>query len=89
MRRLATSLALAVGALLVLAPLALASSDGQGTYGPVSDKVTTNTGFILIAFFPAFIALASLLQWWLDKRKHERSAAKKARATSADWRGGW
>ena len=45
--------------------------------------------FLAIAFFPVVIITFSLLQWALDKRKHARYDAEKARATSADWRGGW
>jgi len=36
-----------------------------------------------------FVGLASLLQWHLEKRKHARYDAQKAREQSADWRGGW
>jgi hypothetical protein len=45
--------------------------------------------FIVIAFFPALILVLSLIQWRLDKRKHARDDAVKARESSADWRGGW
>ena len=75
--------------LLAMAPAALAHDGGQGTYGEVDDKVTTNAGFIVIGFFPLFILLMSLLQWRLDKRKYARQAAKKRRAGSSEWRGGW
>jgi hypothetical protein len=77
--------------LLVLAPLALASppNGGQGTYGEADDKVVTNAGFIVIAFFPTLILLLSLLQWRLDKRRDARKAAAKHRAGSSAWRGGW
>ena len=62
-------------------PAALAAPDGgQGTYGEADDKVVTNAGFIVIAFFPLFILAASLLQWRLDKRKDARKAAAKRRA---------
>jgi hypothetical protein len=30
-----------------------------------------------------------LIQWRLDKRKHARMDAAKARERNADWRGGW
>jgi len=77
--------------LLVLVPAALASAPngGQGTYGPADDKVVTNAGFIVIAFFPTLILLLSLLQWRLDKRRDARKAARKRRGSSAVWRGGW
>ena len=35
------------------------------------------------------IIVFSVLQWWLDKRKHARYDAEKAREANADWRGGW
>ena len=91
MRRRALTVAfLAVSLLLVLAPVAFAGDDGQGTYGPVNDVVTTNTGFILIAFFPLFALVASLIQWRLDKRKERRKAAKKRMLHDERiWRGGW
>ena len=77
--------------LLVLVPVALASppNGGQGTYGEADDKVVTNAGFIVIAFFPTLILLLSLLQWRLDKRREARKAAAKRRKASADWAGGW
>ena len=51
------------------APAALAHDGGEGLWGETNDKVITNAGFILIAFFPLFVLFASLLQWRLDKRK--------------------
>ncbi|TML09156.1 MAG: hypothetical protein E6G41_00680 [Actinobacteria bacterium] len=78
-----------VVAFALLAPAALAHDGGQGTYGQVNDKVTTNAGFIVIAFFPLFILLMSLLQWRLEKRKDARKRAAKRRAGAAEWRGGW
>lgn len=74
---------------LLSAPAALAHDQGQGWYGVANDKVVTNAGFILIIFFPAFILLASLLQWKLDKRKDARKKAAKARSASRRWQGGW
>jgi hypothetical protein len=77
--------------LLVLVPAALADAPtgGTGTYGPADDKVVTDAGFIVIAFFPTLILVLSLLQWRLDKRRDARKAAAKRRAGSADWHGGW
>jgi hypothetical protein len=71
------------------APAALAHDQGQGWYGETTDKVVTNAGFIVIAFFPLFILFASLLQWRLDKRKYARRKATKARETSRRWQSGW
>jgi hypothetical protein len=70
---------------LLMAPAALAFDGGEGTYGPASDKVVTNAGFILIAFFPAFIFVMSMLQWALDKRKERKKAAHR----KVDFTGGW
>ena len=90
MRRLTVTLVTTLLALLVLVPAALAAPDGgQGTYGEADDKIVTNAGFIVIAFFPLFILAMSLLQWKLEKRKDARKAATKRRASSANWSGGW
>jgi hypothetical protein len=88
MRVLRTSL-LTIALLAVSAPAALAHDGGEGLWGETNDKVITNAGFILIAFFPLFILFASLLQWRLDKRKEARKRAAKARVARADARGGW
>jgi hypothetical protein len=80
---------LAFALLAATAPAALAHDGGEGLWGETNDKVITNAGFILIAFFPLFILAMSLLQWRLDKRKEARKAAAKARAARADVRGGW
>jgi hypothetical protein len=90
-RRVTATLVTTCLALLVLVPAALASvpDGGTGTYGEADDKVVTNAGFIVIAFFPLFILTMSVLQWRLDKRKDARKAAAKRRAGSVDWSGGW
>jgi hypothetical protein len=78
--------------LLTVAPSALAAvrdNGGQGWYGQTTDPVITNVMFCAIAFFPVLIITFSVLQWWLDKRKHARYDAEQARTASADWRGGW
>ena len=85
LRLLPTTIAL----FLLIAPAALAHDGGEGWYGQTNDKVVTNAGFILIAFFPLFILFASMLQWKLDKRKDARKKAAKARASSRRWQGGW
>jgi hypothetical protein len=89
MRRVLSLLSLALLALLVLAPAALAHDGGQGTYGEANDKVVTNAGFILIAFFPLFVLVMSLGQMALDRRKDRRKAAHKALAREDRVRGGW
>jgi hypothetical protein len=83
-------LALFVVLLLTLAPAAFAHADaGQGWFGETSDLQITDVMFAVIAFFPVCIVVFSLIQWRLDKRKHAREDAVKAREGSADWRGGW
>ena len=94
MRRARIITALATVGLLVLAtaPAALASGvshGGEGWYGETTDTVITNAMFLTIIFFPTIIVIFSLIQWRLDKRKHARMDAAKARASNADWRGGW
>jgi len=83
---------LTVALLLLSAPVALAQEThdaGEGLIGETNDKIVTNAGFIVIAFFPLFILTMSLIQWRLDVRKERRKAAEKARAARADLRGGW
>ena len=79
-----------LAALLVLAPNAFAlAHSGQGIYGETDDVTITTAMFIVIAIFPTVIVVFSLIQGWLDHRKHARMDAAKRRAVSADWRGGW
>ena len=57
MRALRTTL-LTLTFLALTAPAALAASGhdgGEGIYGETDDKVVTNAGFFLIAFFPTLI----------------------------------
>jgi preprotein translocase subunit SecG len=90
MRRALAVLLLVAAIVLLAAPAALGFDGGQGTYGETNDKIVTNAGFILIAFFPLFILVMSLIQWSLDRRKQRRKAAHKALAREEHvWRGGW
>jgi hypothetical protein len=89
MRRVLPLLAVALTILLIAAPAALAHDGGQGTYGVANDKVVTNAGFILIAFFPLFVFAMSMLQMALDRRKERRKAVQKALAREDRVRGGW
>ena len=87
------TVALTLSILLLTAPVAFASEvghdGGEGWFGETNDKVITNAGFFLIAFFPLFIPGRSLLQWRRETRKDRRLAAAKARAARTDARGGW
>jgi hypothetical protein len=92
MKRLGLLVLVNLTTLLLLAQVALADSEndhGEGLFGETNDLDVTIAGYILIAGFPTFILLASLLMWRLDKRKDARKAADKARAKRADARGGW
>ena len=70
-RRLTAILGLALSALLVLAPAALAA-DGVGLYGRTDDKVITFFAFGVMAFFTILVIALSLLQIRLDNRKERR-----------------
>lgn len=77
-------------AMLALAPAACATTHGgQGLWGPTDDKQITNVMFLLIGLFPVLIIVFSLIQGWLEHRKHARVDAAKRRASSAEWKGGW
>jgi hypothetical protein len=88
MRRLILATTATLAALLLVTPAAFAVG-GEGLLVETSDATVTWAGFILIISFPVFITLASILQAHLEKRKHERDDARKAREQSAEWRGGW
>jgi len=88
-RLLRWTLPLALLLLLVLAPAAGAYNDGRGFYGATNDKVVTDAGFIVIAFFAVFVFVMSMLQGYLERRKEARKAAQKGLLGNAQWRGGW
>jgi putative copper export protein len=66
--RITVLFALAAGALLALAPVALAA-DGVGLYGRTDDKVVTFFAFGVIAFFAILVTVLSLVQIRLENRK--------------------
>jgi heme/copper-type cytochrome/quinol oxidase subunit 2 len=88
--RILAALMTVAAALLALAPAAMAQANaGEGWYGETTDPIITSTMFLVIAFFPTIILIFTLIQWRLDKRKHARQDAAKAREINEDWRGGW
>ena len=92
MRRTLQTTVLTLALLAVTASVALAAEGhdgGEGLWGETNDKVITDAGFFLIAFFPLFVFAMSMIQGRLDKRKERRKAAEKARTARADMRGGW
>ena len=90
MPRIMFMLIVASVALLTIAPAAFARDDGgEGWYGETTDKAITNVMFLVIIFFPVLITVLTIIQSRLDKRKHARYDAKKAREANVDWRGGW
>ncbi len=91
LRRLTLLLPAALLTFALLAPMAMADphDGGEGLVGETDDLLVTKAGFLLIAFFPLFILMMSLLQWRLDKRKYARKAAAESRADNAAWKGGW
>ena len=89
MRRLTKTLLLTIALLALTAPVAFAQASGEGAYGETDDKVVTNSAFLVIAFFPLFVLVISLLQWRLEKRKDAKKAAVKAAGGDKRWAGGW
>jgi hypothetical protein len=89
MRRLTKTLLLTIALLALTAPVAFAQASGEGAYGETNDKVVTNSAFIVIAFFPLFVLVVSLLQWRLEKRKDAKKAAVKSAGGDKRWSGGW
>lgn len=71
-RRLLTSLFLALVSGLAMAAPALAGDNGEGWYGTTDDKVITYTAFMLIAGIPLLIVILNAIQRAMVKRKEER-----------------
>ncbi len=70
--RLTSVFLIAVGALLALAPAAMAA-DGVGLYGRTDDKVITFFAFGVMAFFTILVIVLSLVQIRLDRNKERRT----------------
>jgi hypothetical protein len=74
--RLFLALSTALSMLLVGAPSALAVSDnGVGIVGDTNDKTISLTMFAVMAFFVLVIIVFSLIQAWLEQRKHSGKTA--------------
>jgi hypothetical protein len=67
-RRILVLATLALSALLVAAPAAMAA-DGVGLYGRTDDKVVTFFAFGLMIFFTVLVIVLSLIQGRLEGRK--------------------
>lgn len=87
--RIAIALTVFTATLTMAGPALAVANGGQGWWGETTDKGVTMVMFGVIAFFPVLIFVLSLIQWRLDKRKHARMDAERARSVSAEWRGGW
>jgi hypothetical protein len=66
--KISTVAALALFALLALAPAAMAA-DGVGLYGRTDDKVVTYFCFGVLAFFTVLVIVATVIQSRLESRK--------------------
>jgi hypothetical protein len=66
--RLVSAAVVALTALLVGAPAAMAA-DGVGLYGRTDDKVVTFFGFGVMIFFTVLVIVLSLVQMRLEGRK--------------------
>ncbi len=88
--RLLLALSTAVTLLLVGAPSALAvTHNGEGIVGETNDKTISLTMFALMAFFVLVIIVFSLIQSWLEHRKHLRMETAKLQQTATEYKGGW
>ena len=72
-RAIVSLFAVAIAALLVSAPGALAA-DGVGLYGRTDDKVVTMFMFGVIIFFAVLVIMLSLIQIRLEGRKDRMKA---------------
>jgi hypothetical protein len=70
MRSGLTTLAVTLVSLALAAPALASDKGGEGLYGKTNDKVITNFGFGLMIFFVLLVAVLTLIQSWLERRKH-------------------
>jgi uncharacterized membrane protein len=75
---------------LAFAPSALAETHGgEGIWGSSNLTQQTYAMYIVIGLIALIIIVLSLVQAWLDHRKHARLDAAKRRESAAEWKGGW
>ena len=90
MRRLLTVLPTACSLLLSPRPRRSRTTAVRAPTARPTTRSSTNAGFIVIAFFPLFIFVMSMLQWRLDKRKERAQGRRQVAAPATQaWRGGW
>jgi hypothetical protein len=70
--RLLAALAAAFVLSLAFAAPPLAGKGGEGLYGKTDDKVITNFGFGLMAFFTLLVIFLSIAQALLGRRKRSK-----------------
>jgi hypothetical protein len=54
----------------------LAADNGEGLLGETDDRIITFFSLGVVAFFAIFVAVMSVLQGRLERRKKERKAAE-------------
>jgi len=78
MRRIATTFALSLASVLLLAGPAMAAEgndNGEGLVGETDDKIVTFFSLGVVLFFVAVVILGTVIQNALEKRKQRRKAA--------------
>lgn len=68
----------ALAATLVFAPSAFAfAHNGEGIWGPTNDNTIMYSMFIIMGLIILMIIVFSMIQSWLDQRKHAKMDAGK------------
>jgi multisubunit Na+/H+ antiporter MnhB subunit len=89
LRFLLAFLAPLAGLLLFADPAFATAYGGEGIYGATNLTEVTNAMFFVLLLIPVLIIVLSLLQGWLDRRRHDKLAAEKALAQAEPHKGGW
>jgi len=61
---------------VLAAPAMGAGDDGEGVVGETNDKIVTFFSLGVIVFFVLVVAIGTILQTLLEKRKEEQKAAR-------------